>query len=137
MKPEPVRPQNAAVFLREMQRRDFLSFLDKAWPYISGGQLLERNWHIDAMACRLDRVNSGRSRRLLINLPPRNAKSKTVSVIWVAWMLGQDPSLNFVCVSYSNELSGKLARDCKSYDARANDNCIKVVHESGSVRPFS
>jgi predicted phage terminase large subunit-like protein len=109
---DPARPQNAAVFLREMQRRDFLTFLDRAWPYISGGQLLARNWHIDAMACRLDRVKTGRSRRLLINLPPRNAKSKTVSVIWVAWMLGQDPTLNFVCVSYSNELSGKLARDC-------------------------
>jgi predicted phage terminase large subunit-like protein len=33
-------------------------------------------------------------------------------VIWVAWMLAQDPARNFVCVSYSNELSGKLARDC-------------------------
>lgn len=108
----PARPRNAALFLREMQRRDFLTFLDKAWPYISGGQLLDHNWHIDAMACRLERVKSGTSRRLLINLPPRNAKSKTVSIIWVAWMLGQDPSLNFVCVSYSNELSGKLARDC-------------------------
>lgn len=109
---DPARPQNAAVFLRQMQRRDFLTFLDRAWPYISGGQLLARNWHIDAMACRLDRVRTGRSRRLLINLPPRNAKSKTVSIIWVAWMLGQDPSLNFVCVSYSEKLSGNLARDC-------------------------
>ena len=109
---DPVHPQNAALFLREMQRRDFLTFLDKAWPWISGGQLLEHNWHIDAMACRLERVKCGTSRRLLINLPPRNAKSKTVSIIWVAWMLGQDPSLNFVCVSYSNELSGNLARDC-------------------------
>ncbi|MEM7781525.1 MAG: hypothetical protein AAF697_14145 [Pseudomonadota bacterium] len=29
-------------------------------------------------------------------------------------MLGLEPKLNFVCVSYSNELSGKLARDCLS-----------------------
>jgi predicted phage terminase large subunit-like protein len=106
------RPQDAALFLREMQRRDFMAFLDRAWPYISGGQLLDRNWHIDAMAHRLDCVKNGSSTRLLISLPPRNAKSKTVSIIWVAWMLGQDPSLNFVCVSYSNELSGNLARDC-------------------------
>jgi predicted phage terminase large subunit-like protein len=107
-----IRPQNAAAFLKEMQRHDFLSFLDRAWPYISGGELLDCNWHIDAMACRLDQVRLGVSRRLLVNLPPRNAKSKTVSIAWVAWMLGQDPSLNLVCVSYSNELSGDLARDC-------------------------
>jgi predicted phage terminase large subunit-like protein len=72
------------------------------------------NWHLDAIVHKLDRVAGGESRRLLINLPPRNGKSNTVSVAWVAWMLGRDPTLNFVCVSYSNELSGKLARDCQS-----------------------
>jgi predicted phage terminase large subunit-like protein len=111
MKVRP-RAQDPAALLKEMQRRDFIAFLDRAWPYISGGQLIDHNWHIDAIACRLDRVRTGESRRLLINLPPRNGKSKTVSVIWVAWMLGQDPTLSFVCVSYSNELSGKFARDC-------------------------
>ena len=109
---ELTRPQDPAAFLKEMQRRDFLSFLDRAWPYISGGELVDRNWHFDAMAFRLDLIRLGKSRRLLINLPPRNGKSKTVSIAWVAWMLGQDPSLNFVCVSYSDKLSGNLARDC-------------------------
>ena len=108
------RIEDPAEFLRQAQRRSFLAFLDKAWPYVSGGQLIDRNWHIDAIAYWLDRVAGGSCRRLLVNLPPRNAKSKTVSVIWVAWMLGQDPSLNFVCVSYSNELSAKLARDCRA-----------------------
>ena len=37
---------------------------------------------------------------------------KRVSPGWVVWMLGIDPTRNFVCVSYSNKLSGKLARDC-------------------------
>ncbi|HMJ04984.1 MAG TPA: phage terminase large subunit [Chthoniobacterales bacterium] len=106
--------EDPAEFLRHVQRRFFLAFLDKAWPYISGGELIERNWHIDAIGYWLDRVTAGTCRRLLVNLPPRNAKSKTVSVIWVAWMLGLDPSLNFVCVSYSNELSAKLARDCRA-----------------------
>jgi predicted phage terminase large subunit-like protein len=105
-------PEDPAAFLKAMQRHDFLSFLDRAWPHISGGELIDRNWHIDALAYRLDQVRSGKSRRLLVNLPPRNAKSKIVSIIWIAWMLGRDPTLNFVCVSYSNDLSGKLARDC-------------------------
>lgn len=108
-----VRPENAARFLKEMRRRDFITFMDKAWPYISGGALLRYNWHIDAIAERLGRVASGKSRRLLVNLPPRNGKSNTVSVIWVAWMLGQDPSLNFLCVSYAtDQLSSKMGRDC-------------------------
>lgn len=105
-------PDDPATFLREVQRRDFLAFLDRAWPHISGGDYLATNWHIDAIAHQLDRIERSNTRRLLVNLPPRNGKSNTVSVIWIAWMLGRDPTLRFVCVSYSNELSGKLARDC-------------------------
>jgi predicted phage terminase large subunit-like protein len=100
--------------LTELCRQDFTAFLHKAWPWISGGDALVWNWHLDAIAYRLEMVELGEIRRALMNLPPRNGKSKTVSVIWVAWMLGRDPTLNFVCVSYSNELSGKMARDCRA-----------------------
>ena len=98
--------------MNELTRRNFLFFLLRAFPYISGGEQLKANWHLSAMAYALDQVRLGRSLRLLVNLPPRNLKSITISVAWVAWMLGNDPTQNFVCVSYSNELSGKLARDC-------------------------
>jgi predicted phage terminase large subunit-like protein len=100
--------------LIELCRQDFGAFLRKAWPWVSGGELLRWNWHLDALAYRLERIQQGETRRLLVNLPPRNAKSKTTSVAWVAWMLGIDPTLNFVCVSYSGELAGKMARDCRA-----------------------
>ena len=93
-------------------RQDFGMFLRKAFPTISGGAELEWNWHLDAIAYQLSRVESGDILRLLVTLPPRNLKSIMISVAWVAWMLGRDPSLRFVCVSYSGELAGKLARDC-------------------------
>ena len=98
--------------LRELPRRDFRWFLLRAYPAISGGEYLNWNWHLDAIAYELDQIARGNSRRLLITMPPRNLKSITTSIAWVAWMLGQDPRRNFVCVSYSNDLSGKLARDC-------------------------
>jgi predicted phage terminase large subunit-like protein len=102
------------ALLDALCRERFEAFLRKAWPWINGGEVLLWNWHIDAIAHRLDQVTKGDSRRLIVNLPPRNGKSNIVSVIWVAWRLGHDPGLNFVCVSYSNELSGKLARDCRA-----------------------
>lgn len=107
------RPENPAAVLRELRRRDFLAFLERAWPHIHGGELMVHNWHVDALIHRLDLVAAGSSRRLIVNLPPRNGKSIIVSIAWVAWMLGRDPSLSFVCVSYStDQLSAKLARDC-------------------------
>lgn len=104
--------EDAPAAMIEMTRRNFLFFLMRAFPYISGGQQLKPNWHLSAMAYELDQIRTGRSRRLLVNLPPRNLKSITITIAWVAWMLGLDPARNFVCVSYSNELSGKPARDC-------------------------
>jgi predicted phage terminase large subunit-like protein len=102
------------ALLDELCRRDFLSFLVRAFPYINGGADLDPNWHLDAIAYQLERVRDGSCKRLLVMLPPRNLKSITISVAWVAWRLGHDPSLSFVCVSYSNELSAKHARDCRA-----------------------
>jgi predicted phage terminase large subunit-like protein len=100
------------AFLQALMRRDFRAFLRKAYPAIRGGEMLQWNWHLDAIAHALDGVTAGNSRRLLVTMPPRNLKSITISIAWVAWMLGRNPRQNFVCVSYSNELSAKLARDC-------------------------
>jgi predicted phage terminase large subunit-like protein len=112
--PDLPNPKEPLLFLAKSQRRSFVAFLQRAWPEVTGGELIQWNWHLDAIVYRLERISGGESRRLIVNLPPRNGKSKLISIIWVAYMLGQDPTLNFVCVSYSNELSGKLARDCLS-----------------------
>ncbi|GGE98443.1 phage terminase large subunit [Sphingomonas prati] len=101
-------------FLDELMRRDFISFLLRAFPHINGGADLTTNWHMDAIAYKLGRVRMGDCKRLLVTLPPRHLKSIMISVAWVAWRLGNDPSLSFVCVSYSNELSAKHARDCRA-----------------------
>lgn len=98
----------------ELLKRDFGLFMRKSFPAIAGGADLMWNWHLDAIAHQLGRVKDDDIRRLLVTLPPRNLKSITISVAWVAWMLGKDPSLNFVCVSYSGELGGKLARQCRT-----------------------
>ena len=52
-------------------------------------------------------------RRLIINLPPRHAKSLLASVAFPAWCLGHEPSLQILCASYAQELADKLSRDCR------------------------
>lgn len=84
----------------ELMRRSFMAFLIRAFPHLSGGADLSPNWHLDAIAFQLHRVRAGKCKRLLVTMPLRNLKSITISVAWVAWCLGQDPSLSFVCVSY-------------------------------------
>lgn len=50
---------------------------------------------------------------MIITIPPRSMKSISSSVAFPAWLLGHDPSLNVLAVSYSEGLSEKLALDCR------------------------
>jgi predicted phage terminase large subunit-like protein len=68
------------------------------------------NWHLDAIVHQLMLVHSGESRRLLINQPPRSLKSICVSVAYVAWMLGHDPTRQIIVASYSGDFAGELHR---------------------------
>ena len=54
------------------------------------------------------------SRRVIINVPPRSLKSLCASVALPAWILGHNPAAPILCVSYAQDLSDKLARDCRS-----------------------
>ncbi len=95
-------------------RTDFASFVAKVFLEISGGDRFLANWHIHAIAWQLQRIMRGDNTRLVVTMPPRNLKSITISVAWVAWLLGHNPQLRIVCVSYSGELAAKHANDCRS-----------------------
>lgn len=95
-------------------RVDFVSFLHKAFNTLCDGAEFQYNWHLDAIADALEPTQQGIGARLIVNVPPRSLKSISISVAWVAWKLGHDPSLRFVCISYSAELSNKHARDCRT-----------------------
>jgi predicted phage terminase large subunit-like protein len=75
---------------------------------------LAMNWHLEIIAVKLAAVRQGKIRRLIINLPPRRLKSLLASIAFPAWCLGHDPSAQLLCVSYAQDLSDKLARDCRS-----------------------
>ena len=66
------------------------------------------------MAWHLQQCVQGGITRLLITLPPRYLKSICASVAFPAWVLGQVPTKRIVCVSYSSDLAGKHARDCRA-----------------------
>ena len=68
------------VPLSAILRSDFYSFVQAAFPIVSGGEELLRNWHLEAMAYALTRVMRGEIRRLIINVPPRSLKSICASV---------------------------------------------------------
>jgi predicted phage terminase large subunit-like protein len=99
---------NEVRVLSAILRTDFAYFVWKCFNTIVPGIEFCPNWHIGAIAYQLTRVQNGEIKRLLINQPPRSLKSISVSVAYVAWLLGHDPRVRFIVASYSSELAAAL-----------------------------
>lgn len=99
--------------LDALLRSDLSAFVQRSVQTVAPGTDYQHNWHIDAMAHHLSQCLEGRIRRLIVTLPPRNLKSICGSVAFPAFALGRDPTRRIICASYGNELTAKLARDCR------------------------
>jgi hypothetical protein len=95
-------------------RRDLVAFGEKAFNQLNPGTEYLHNWHIDVIADALEQCFRGKSRRLIVNLPPRSLKSHLTSISFVAWLLGHYPAAQIICVSYAQDLANKLAADCRT-----------------------
>ena len=91
---------------------DFTTFAKKSYTVLhAGGGPLDDNWHLEAIAHHISEAISGREKRLLLNIPPRSLKSMFGSVFLPAYLLGQNPAVKIICVSYAQALASKHARD--------------------------
>ncbi|MBS0232298.1 MAG: phage terminase large subunit [Proteobacteria bacterium] len=107
------QPSQSEV-LNAILRQDLAAFIAKTFATVDASQEFSPNWHIEVIADRLMRAYRREIKRLIIALPPRNLKSISASIAFPAWALGKNPTLRFICASYSQELAGKLARDCRT-----------------------
>ncbi len=94
-------------------RTDFPSFIRKTFQILAPSATYYDNWHIHAIAHRLDQVRLGNIKRLVITVPPRSLKSQICSVAFPAYILGLDPTKRLIGVSYSQDLATKLSNDCR------------------------
>ena len=78
-------------------------------PGAAPGQKLIFAPYLGYIATVLMRVEQGKYRRVIINLPPRHMKSILTSVLYPAWRLGRDPTKKFICISYSDDLAHDLS----------------------------
>ena len=113
-RPRQSRRSSEARLLRALLRTNISAFVHKVFMTLAPGQVFVPNWHLEAIAYQLERVLSGKTKRLIINLPPRSLKSIMASVALPAFALGLDPTRKIICVSYSGDLAKKHANDFRA-----------------------
>ena len=101
--------------LHAILRLDLSAFVCWSFTLLNPRQTLTFGPHIDAVCFALQQVVEGKAApRLSVNMPPRTLKSHIASVCLVAWVLGRWPEKRVICVSYSDDLARKFARDCRA-----------------------
>ena len=58
----------------------------------------------------LNDVATGKTKRLMIFMPPRSGKSEAVTVRFPAWMIERNPELRFIVAAYNVSLASKFSR---------------------------
>jgi predicted phage terminase large subunit-like protein len=100
----------AAVF-QALLATDLNAFCEFAFSVVRPGVPFKPSWHLEAMAEKLSEVASGKVRRLIVTMTPRNLKSLYASVALPAWFLGRNPSQRVIVTSYSESLARTHAND--------------------------
>ena len=90
---------------RRKAEASLYEFVKQAWLVVEPGVPFIDGWHLQIICEHLEAITHGDLRRLLINIPPRHAKSTIVSVMWPCWEWIHRPEEKYLCASYSGILS--------------------------------
>ena len=117
------------------------------------GTNLKENWHQRAICDALEKVVLGKTKRLIINIPPRSGKTEIAVVNFIAWATGIYPDSEWIHASYSKRLATNNAygvrevmrhevyqeifpwvkiRDDSSAKDEFRTNCGGVIYATGS-----
>jgi predicted phage terminase large subunit-like protein len=66
--------------------------------------------HIELLVEKLEAVERGKIRRLLVAEPPRHGKSLLTCQLLPAWYLGRHPERSLICATYGQDLSDDFGR---------------------------
>jgi len=89
----------------EALTNDLGAFVRSAWPVLHPGAKLSWNWHYELIAEYMTLVKQRKIQRLILNVPPRTAKSTTAAICFPVWCWLTDPAGSFLCASYEMGLA--------------------------------
>lgn len=105
--PRSQKEEAIAVYAEKAARsfKDYCLFMDHSY---------EVPRHLAFLINKLEAVERGDIRRLMISMPPRHGKTETVSKKFPAWFLGRHPDENVILSSYSFGLVKDFSRNVRN-----------------------
>ena len=121
--------------LAAMAHEDLACYSTAQWPQF------ERAPHHELIISKLEAVERGEIKRLMISMPPRHGKSFITSSIFPAWVLGRHPQHQIIFTTYGQELSDDFGRRVRNFIDNPDHQAIfpncRLSEDSTSVRRFN
>jgi len=95
--------------LLHFARNRLLSFSCALWPGYDPAT------HHRLIAQKLEQVERGEIKRLMIFMPPRHGKSMLCSEFFPAWCLGRNPERQIIAATYAQELASDFGRKVRNW----------------------
>jgi len=99
-----IHQREALCIVTDMEQ-DLSLFFREAWKFFNPGRELTWSWHYDLLCEHLMLVKKRQLRRLILNVPPRTAKSTIATMSFPCWVWTTEPKHEFLCGSHSMGLS--------------------------------
>ena len=90
---------------------NFLTFVKRMAPSIVSD--FKMGNHIRVISDKLQDLEEGKIKRLMVFLPPRSSKSVICSKLFPAWYIGRHPEHEILTVSHSDQLSSDFGRSVR------------------------
>lgn len=123
MRPPPVNPLIPDI--RTLSHRDQIKILNKCdslmgftrfwWPLVEPERAFQPGWHLECVAEHLEDAMKadGHTKNIIINVPPRCAKSLQTCVFWPAYQWTKAPSARWMFASFAGDLVERDSRKRK------------------------
>jgi hypothetical protein len=95
----------------QKSKMDFISFVRLVAPTVVSDWKMGR--HIKVLSDKLQKVQDGEIKRLMVFLPPRSSKSVICSKIFPAWYIGNNPQHEILTISHSDQLASDFGRSVR------------------------
>ncbi len=97
--------------VNSQSNNDFLTFVRMMAPMLVSDWKMGR--HIEVISNKLQDLEKGKLKRLMVFLPPRSSKSVICSKLFPAWYIGRNPKHEILTVSHSDQLSSDFGRSVR------------------------
>ena len=115
--------------IKQESKENFVTFVRTLAPTLVSDWKMGR--HIELISHKLQQLESGDIKRLMVFLPPRSSKSVICSKLFPAWYIGRNPEHEILTVSHSDQLSSDFGRSVRDI---VNDERFQNIFKGVSLR---